>query len=43
MKNPIDLLIDDENYFDFIEKNSSTIKYVEVLKTIAKKHKSNYL
>lgn len=43
MRNPIDLVIENENYFEFVEPNSSTTKYVEVIKLIAKKHKSNYL
>jgi hypothetical protein len=34
--NPITKLVENPNYFDYIEKNSSTIKYIEVMKSIAK-------
>jgi hypothetical protein len=35
--NPLDKLKDDENYFNYINEDSSTIKYIEVMKSIIKK------
>jgi hypothetical protein len=35
--NPIEKLIENPNYFDYIENNSSTIKYVEIIKSLIKK------
>ncbi len=35
--NPLDKLRENINYFDYVDKNSSTIKYVEVMKSIIKK------
>lgn len=34
---PLMKLSEDINYFDFIDKNSSTIKYVEIMKSLVKK------
>ena len=36
-ENPLEKIKNDENYFNYIEENSSTIKYVEVMKSIVKK------
>ena len=36
-KNPIELLRENQNYFDYIDPNSSTIKYIDVIKSIVKK------
>jgi hypothetical protein len=36
---PIDKLIKDKNYFDYVESESSTIKYVEVFKSFLEKTK----
>jgi hypothetical protein len=35
--NPLDKLKEDINHFDYVEKTSSTIKYVELMKSIVKK------
>jgi hypothetical protein len=35
--NPLDKLIEKETYFDYIDSNSSTIKYIEVMKSFLKK------
>ncbi len=35
--NPLDKLRENINYFDFIDKNSSTIKYVDIMKDIVKR------
>ena len=35
--NPLDKLNEDINYFNFVDKESSTIKYVELMKSIIKK------
>jgi hypothetical protein len=35
--NPLDKLMGDITYFDYVDKNSSTIKYVELMKDIVKK------
>jgi len=35
--NPLDKLRENINFFDYVDKNSTTIKYVELLKTIVKK------
>jgi hypothetical protein len=35
--NPLDKLRDDETFFDYIEENSSTKKYIEIMKEIIKK------
>ena len=42
-KNPIKLLEKNENYFDYIKEDSSTKKYIEVIKTMIKNTKSDYL
>ena len=34
--NPIDKLRENQNYFDYIKSNSSTIKYIEVMKSFIK-------
>ena len=34
---PLMKLSEDINHFDFIDKNSSTIKYVEIMKSLVKK------
>jgi hypothetical protein len=36
-ENPLDKLKTDENYFNYVDKNNSTIKYVEVMKSLVKK------
>jgi len=35
--NPLDKLKEDDEYFNYVDKNSSTIKYVEVMKSLVKK------
>jgi len=35
--NPLDKLKQNINYFDYVDKNSSTIKYIEIMKSIVKK------
>ena len=35
--NPLDKLKEDITYFDYVDKNSSTIKYIELMKEIVKK------
>jgi hypothetical protein len=35
--NPLERLKEDENYFNYVDKNSSTIKYIEVMKSIIQK------
>jgi hypothetical protein len=40
---PLEKLKENENFFDYVDKNSSTIKYIEVMKSIIKKQKTNYL
>ena len=35
--NPLEKLKQNKNYFDYIDKNSSTIKYIEVMKSILQK------
>jgi len=37
--NPIKKLEDDPNYFDYVDKNSSTIKYIEIMKSYIQKNK----
>jgi hypothetical protein len=36
---PIKRLIENENHFDYVDKNSSTIKYIEVMKSFIQKMK----
>jgi hypothetical protein len=36
---PIQKLIEDKNYFDYVDNKSSTIKYVEVIKSFVEKNK----
>jgi hypothetical protein len=36
-KNPLDVLKKNINYFDYVDKSSSTIKYIELMKSIVKK------
>jgi len=36
---PLEKLTENENYFDFVDENSATIKYVEVMKSLIKKNK----
>ena len=38
---PLIKIESDPNYFDFIEKNSSTIKYIEVMKSLIKQKRNN--
>jgi hypothetical protein len=35
--NPLDKLVENENYFDYIEESSSTKKYIDVMKSLIKK------
>ena len=35
--NPFDKLKENPNYFNYVDKNSSTIKYIEIMKSIIKK------
>ena len=35
--NPLTKIKEDENYFNYVDKNSSTIKYIEVMKSIIQK------
>jgi hypothetical protein len=35
--NPLDKLKDNINHFDYVDKNSATIKYVDIMKSIVKK------
>ena len=35
--NPISKVIENENYFDYVDKNSATINYVKIIKEFAKK------
>lgn len=37
---PLEKLNNDSNYFDYIEKNSSTVKYIEVMRSYLQKYKS---
>lgn len=41
--NPIEELKKNENFFDFVDKKSSTIKYVDTIKLLIKKQNSDYL
>jgi hypothetical protein len=34
---PIEKLRQDKNHFDYVDKNSSTIKYIDVMKSYIKK------
>lgn len=36
---PIEKLREDNNYFNYVDKNSSTIKYVDIMKEYIQKHK----
>ena len=36
-KNPIELLMNDINYFDYVDENNATIKYIENMKSLIKK------
>jgi hypothetical protein len=36
--NPLEKLKENINFFDYIDKNSSTIKYVEIMKSIVEKY-----
>jgi hypothetical protein len=38
MTNPLDKLKEDINYFNYIDKESSTIKYIEVMKSVIKQN-----
>lgn len=40
-ENPIKKLEEDPNFFDYVEKQSSTIKYIEVMKSLINKKLSN--
>ena len=40
-EDPLKKLESDPNYFDYIEKNSSTIKYIEVLKSLINQKRNN--
>lgn len=39
--NPLEKLGENPNYFDFIEKNSSTTKYIEIMKSLINKKPNN--
>jgi hypothetical protein len=36
---PIQKLREDNNYFNYVDKNSSTVKYVDIMKEYIQKHK----
>jgi hypothetical protein len=38
-KDPIQMLVEDENHFEYVDKKSSTIKYIEVMKSFIQKMK----
>jgi hypothetical protein len=38
-RNPIEDLRKDINFFNYVDKNSSTIKYIEVMKSFLEKNK----
>ena len=40
-EDPLLKIENDPNYFDFIEKNSSTIKYIEVMKSLIQQKRNN--
>ena len=40
-EDPLKKLESDPNYFDYIEKNSSTIKYIEVMKSLINQKRNN--
>lgn len=42
-QNPIEKLKNEETYFDYIDKESSTIKYIDVMKSFLQKQKVSYL
>lgn len=42
-RNPLELLNDDETFFDYVDNNSATKKYVEVMKSMIKNQKMDYL
>ncbi len=42
-ENPIDKLKENKNYFDYIEDNSSTKKYIDVMKSLIKNEDNDYL
>jgi len=42
-RNPLQLLIENEDYFDYVDSNSSTKKYVEVMKSLIKNESVDYL
>lgn len=37
--NPIEKLIEDEHFFDYVDEKNATIKYIEVIKSLVKKNK----
>ena len=41
--NPLDKLKEDINFFDYVSSQSSTKKYVEVMKSLVKKQIKDYL
>ena len=41
--NPLDKLKEDINFFDYVSSQSSTKKYVEVMKSLVKKQINDYL
>lgn len=36
--NPLEKLKENPNFFDYVDKNSSTIKYIEIMKSFLKKY-----
>jgi hypothetical protein len=38
-RNPIEDLKNDINFFNYVDKNSSTIKYIEVMRSFLEKNK----
>jgi hypothetical protein len=42
-RNPLELLNEDETFFDYVDNNSATKKYVEVMKSMIKNQKMDYL
>lgn len=42
-QNPIEKLKEEETYFDYIDEKSSTIKYIDVMKSFLQKQKVSYL
>jgi hypothetical protein len=37
-EDPIKLLVENQNYFDYVDKNSATLKYIDLIRNFIQKY-----